>query len=47
MGKFEKYNDNGFPNYIVDEQLKCMIKKVNQQNKHFTTPPRRLRWCNG
>ena len=24
---------NGFPNYIVDEQIKCMIKNVNQQNK--------------
>ena len=30
--------NNGFPNYIVDEQIKCMIKKVNQQNKHCTTP---------
>ena len=26
---------NGFPNYIVDEE---MIKNVNQQNKHCTTP---------
>ena len=30
---------NGFPNYIVDEQIKRMIKNVNQQNKHFATPP--------
>ena len=30
---------NGFPNYIVDEQIKRMIKNVNQQNKHCTTPP--------
>ena len=31
--------NNGFPNYIVDEQIKCMIKNVHQQNKHCTTPP--------
>ena len=31
--------NNGFPNYIVDEQIKRMIKNVNQQNKHCTTPP--------
>ena len=31
--------NNGFPNYIVDEQIKCMIKNVNQQNKQCTTPP--------
>ena len=31
--------DNGFPNYIVDEQIKRMIKNVNQQNKQCTTPP--------
>ena len=30
--------DNGFPNYIVDEQIKRMIKHVNQQNKQCTTP---------
>ena len=30
--------NNGFPNYIVDEQIKRMIKNVNQQNKHCTTP---------
>ena len=30
--------DNGFPNYIVDEQIKRMIKNVNQQNKQCTTP---------
>ena len=30
--------NNGFPNYIVDEQIKRMIKNVNQQNKHYTTP---------
>ena len=28
--------NNGFPNYIVDEQIKRMIKNVNQQNKHYT-----------
>ena len=27
---------NGFPNYIVDEQIKRIIKNVNQQNKHCT-----------
>ena len=26
---------NGFPNYNVDEQIKRMIKNVNQQNKHW------------
>ena len=31
--------NNGLPNYIVDEQIKRMIKNVNQQNKHCTTPP--------
>ena len=31
--------NNGFPNYIVDEQIKRMIKNVNQQNKHWTTLP--------
>ena len=30
---------NGFPNYMVDEQIKRMIKNVNHQNKHCTTPP--------
>ena len=25
--------NNGFPNYIVDEQIKRMIKNVNQQNE--------------
>ena len=30
--------DNGFPNYIVDEQIKRTIKNVNQQNKQCTTP---------
>ena len=30
--------NNGFPNYIVDEQIKRMIKKVNQQNKQCTNP---------
>ena len=29
----------GFPHYIVDEQIKRMIKNVNQQNKHGSTPP--------
>ena len=31
--------NNGFPNNIVDEQIKRMIKNVNQQNKHCTIPP--------
>ena len=31
--------NNGFPNYIVDEQIKRMIKNINQQNKHCSTPP--------
>ena len=31
--------NNGFPNNIVDEKIKRMIKNVNQQNKHCTTPP--------
>ena len=26
--------NNGFPNYIVDEQGKNTIKNVSQQNKH-------------
>ena len=30
--------NNVFPNYIVDEQIKRMIKNVNQQNKQCTTP---------
>ena len=30
--------DNGFPNYIADEQIKRMIKDVYQQNKQCTTP---------
>ena len=30
--------NNGSSNYIVDEQIKRMIKNVNQQNKHCTTP---------
>ena len=30
--------NNVSPNYIVDEQIKRMIKNVNQQNKHCTTP---------
>ena len=30
--------NNGFPNYIVDEQIKRMIKNVNQQNEQCTTP---------
>ena len=30
--------NNWFPNFIVDEQIKRMIKNVNQQNKHCTTP---------
>ena len=31
-------SNNGFPNYIVDEQIQRVIKNVNQQNKHCTTP---------
>ena len=31
-----------FPNYIVDEQIKRMIKNVNQQNKQCTTPSSQL-----
>ena len=31
--------NNGFPNYIVDEQIKHRIKNVNQENKQCTTPP--------
>ena len=31
--------NNGFPNYIFDEQIKRMIKNVNQRNKHCITPP--------
>ena len=31
--------NNGFPNYIVDKQIKRMIKNVSQQNKHCATPP--------
>ena len=30
--------NNGFPNSIVDEQIKRMVKNVNQQNEHYTTP---------
>ena len=30
--------NNGFPNNIVDEQIKRMIKNVIQQNKHSDTP---------
>ena len=30
--------NNGFPNYIVDKQIKRMIKNVNQQNKQCTIP---------
>ena len=36
--------NNGFPNYIVDEQIKRMIKNVNQQNKYCTTPPSQQRY---
>ena len=31
--------NNGFPNYIVDEQIKRMIENINQEIKHCTTPP--------
>ena len=31
--------NNGFPNYIVEEQIKHMIKNVSQQNKHCYIPP--------
>ena len=30
--------NNGFP-HVVDEQIKRMIKNVNQQNIHCTNPP--------
>ena len=30
--------NNGFPSYIVDEQIKRAIKNVNPQNKHCNTP---------
>ena len=30
-----------FPNYIVDEQIKCTVNNVSQQNKHCNTPPRK------
>ena len=30
--------NNGFPNYIVNEQIKRRIKNVIQQNKHYNTP---------
>ena len=29
---------NGFPNYIVDEQIQPTIRNVSQQNKHGNTP---------
>ena len=31
--------NNGFPNYIFDEQIKRTIKNVNQQNKDCIIPP--------
>ena len=31
--------NNGFPNYIVEEQIKRTIKNVNQQNIHCTNLP--------
>ena len=31
--------DNGCPNYIVDKQIKRMIKNVNQQNRTVGTTP--------
>ena len=31
--------NNGFPNYIVDEQIQRMIKNVNLKNKHCTSRP--------
>ena len=31
--------NNGFSNYIVDEQTNRMIEYVNQQKEHCTTPP--------
>ena len=31
--------NNGFPNYIVNEQIKPTIKNVSQQNEHCNTPP--------
>ena len=38
----QAFINNGFPNYIVDEQIKR--KNVNQQNKHCTTPPSQQRY---
>ena len=38
--------NDGFSNYIVDEQIKRMIKNVNQQNKHYTTPPSQQTFIN-
>ena len=31
--------NNGFANYIVDEQIKPTIRNCSQQNKHCSTPP--------
>ena len=31
--------NNRFPIYTVEEQIKQIIKNVNQENKHCTTPP--------
>ena len=30
--------NNGFPNYIVDEQIKRVVGSVNQRDKQCTTP---------
>ena len=41
--------NDGFPNYFVDEQIKRMIKNVNQQNIHYTSSQQRyikLFYCN-
>ena len=31
--------NNGFPNNIVDEQIKCIIKNGCEQNKHCNIRP--------
>ena len=38
--------NNGFPNYIVEEKIRRMIKNVNQQNKLCTTPPSQQTYIN-
>ena len=43
--------NNGFPNYIVDEQIKCTLKNISPQNKQCNTLPNKqafikLFYCN-